>query len=68
VISGVVFGLVALGHVARLVYHWPIQIGDWPPVPDWSSWGIVVVAGILCIWAFWLLCGSCCRTSTTSTP
>jgi hypothetical protein len=66
-ISGVIFGLVALAHLARLVYHWPVQVGDWT-IPVGPSWGGLVVAGILSLWAFWLLCPACCRGSTTTAP
>jgi hypothetical protein len=45
-----------------------VQIGD-RPLPDWSSWAGAVGAGILCIWAFWLLCGvCCCHSCKTETP
>ena len=29
VISGVIFALGAIGHLARLAYHLPVQIGEW---------------------------------------
>jgi len=58
VISGVFFGLVAIGHLARLVYHLPVRIGEWT-VPTWPTWVALVVAGILSIWAFSLLCNKC---------
>ena len=41
VISGVVFGVVAIGHLARLAYHLPVQIGEWN-APMWPSWPGVV--------------------------
>jgi hypothetical protein len=58
VISGVIFGLVAFAHLARLVYHLPVQIGEWT-APMWPSWGGLVVAGVLSLWAFSLLCPKC---------
>jgi hypothetical protein len=50
-ISGVIFGIVALVHVARLAYGWPAEVAGWA-VPLWVSWAGMVVAGALCIWAF----------------
>ncbi|MGA2066668.1 MAG: hypothetical protein ABSG86_16955 [Thermoguttaceae bacterium] len=67
-ISGVIFLIVTVLHALRLVYKVPVQIGD-RPLPDWSSWAGAVGAGILCIWAFWLLCGvCCCHSCKTETP
>ena len=54
VISGVIFGLVALAHLFRVIYQMPVQVGDWA-FPVWLSWGGLVVAGVLCVWAFRLL-------------
>lgn len=53
-ISGSIFGLVALVHLLRLVNHWPFQLGPWP-LPVWVSWFGAVVAACLCLWAFRLL-------------
>ena len=51
VISGVVFGLVAVGHLIRAALQLPAQVGT-TPVPMWVSWAAVVIAGGLCFWAF----------------
>ena len=51
VLSGLLFGAVALAHLLRLVYGWAAQINAWG-VPLWVSWVGLVVAGVLCIWAF----------------
>lgn len=53
-ISGVVFGAVALVHVIRLLLDWPARVADWA-VPIWISWIAVFGAGALCIWAFRLV-------------
>jgi hypothetical protein len=53
-ISGVVFGVVALLHVARLLLGWPAQIADWA-VPLWISWLAFPAAGLLSVWAFRLV-------------
>jgi len=53
VISGALFGLIALLHAVRLVLHWPAQVGSWD-VPFWVSWLGILLPGGLCIWAFLL--------------
>ncbi len=54
-ISGVIFGLVAVLHLLRLIYHTPIQAGTLGAVPMWVSWAGLVVAAILCVWGLGLL-------------
>ena len=49
--SGVVFGLIALGHGIRAALQVPAQVGS-TSIPIWVSWVAVVVAGALCVWAF----------------
>lgn len=51
IISGSIFGFVALGHLCRSVSHWPIRIGTWE-APLWVSWPALAVAATLSIWAF----------------
>ena len=53
-ITGVVFGLIALVHAARLILDWPAQVAGWV-VPIWISWLAILVAGALCAWAFRLV-------------
>ena len=50
-ISGVVFGVIALGHGLRAALQVPAQLGS-TSIPIWASWVAVVVAGVLCVWAF----------------
>ena len=50
-ISGVVFGLIALGHGIRAALQVSVQLGG-TSIPIWVSWVAVVVAGALCVWAF----------------
>ena len=50
-ISGVVFGLIALGHGIRAALQVPVQLGS-TSIPMWVSWVAVVVAGVFCVWAF----------------
>ena len=51
VVSGVVFGVVAVLQAVRALYQWPLQLAGFD-VPIWPSWVAVVVAGALCAWAF----------------
>jgi hypothetical protein len=51
VVSGVLFGVVAVLQAVRALYQWPVQIAGFD-VPMWASWVAVVVAGVLCVWAF----------------
>jgi hypothetical protein len=51
IVSGVVFGAVALVQLVRAVNQWSVQIGSFN-VPVWASWIAAVFAGSLCIWAF----------------
>ena len=51
VVSGVVFGFVALAQLLRAVNQVSIQIGS-VEIPVWASWVAVVVAGGMCAWAF----------------
>ncbi|MEO7043354.1 MAG: hypothetical protein ABI035_13915 [Gemmatimonadaceae bacterium] len=50
-VSGVIFGLVALLQAFRALAQWPVQLGP-ISVPVWFSWLAAVVAGGLCVWAF----------------
>jgi hypothetical protein len=50
-VSGVVFGIVALGQALRAFNALPVHVGSFA-VPVWASWIATVGAGSLCIWAF----------------
>ena len=53
-VSGIIFGLVALFHALRLVFHWEVRLRS-QEIPMWLSViGFVAAAG-MCVWAFWLL-------------
>ncbi len=41
--AGVIFLLIALGHLSRLVFRWRVLIGDFP-VPFWVNWVALFVA------------------------
>ena len=51
IISGVIFGLVALMHLARSVNDWMFQIGPFL-IEQWMSYAGFVFAAALSIWAF----------------
>jgi len=56
VVSGLLFGAVALLHLLRLIYGWPAAVGTMS-MPLWVSALGLVVAGGLCLWAFALTRG-----------
>jgi len=49
-VSGIIFGIVAVVQAVRALNHWAVQVGP-ISVPVWFSWVAVVVAGGLCAWA-----------------
>lgn len=51
VVSGVVFGLMALAQLLRAVNQVTVQTGS-AEIPVWVSWVAVVVTGGMCAWAF----------------
>jgi hypothetical protein len=44
VLAGVIFALVAVGHLLRIYMDWSVVIGGWA-APMWLSWIAVAVAG-----------------------
>lgn len=50
-VSGIVFALVALGHLLRLLGRWPLLVAG-RPVPVLVSALVAVAAGALAIWAW----------------
>lgn len=55
-ISGLLFGLVAIGHLVRVVRRWPLLIAGYP-VPALASLVVLVVTGLMAVWAWRLLSG-----------
>ena len=51
VVSGSVFGFVAVAQAARAVLALPAHVGSFE-IPVWASWIAALVAGGLCAWAF----------------
>ena len=50
IISGVIFALVALGHLLRVLNGWDFVLGPWS-LPLWFSWGATLVPAALAVWA-----------------
>jgi len=50
VISGAIFGLVAVGHILRVTFNWSFAIGGWS-APMTASWIALFGAAALCAWA-----------------
>ena len=51
VVSGALFGVVAVLQAVRALNQWPLRVGPLD-IPVWASWIGMVVAGSLCAWAF----------------
>ena len=56
IVSGIIFGLVTVGQLARLTFQIPVQVGQLN-VPIWPSFIGLAVALTLCVWAIRLLRG-----------
>lgn len=50
VVSGCLFTLVALVHLVRAIYGWPVVVADWE-VPISVSWVAFVLTASLALWA-----------------
>jgi hypothetical protein len=55
-VSGVLFALVALGHLVRVLAHWPLLIGG-RPLPALASLVVALAAGAMSVWAWRTLAG-----------
>jgi uncharacterized membrane protein YbhN (UPF0104 family) len=53
-VSGALFGLIAIGHLLRLLYRVPAELGQWV-VPLWISVIGLLLPAALAIWAFRLV-------------
>ena len=51
IVSGIIFGIVALLQAARAVADVPVRVGS-TDIPVFASWIAALVAGALCAWAF----------------
>ena len=50
-VSALLFTVVALAHLTRLAYGWPVQV-DNAVVPMLVSWVGLAVPGVLAVWGF----------------
>ncbi len=55
-VSGTLFGLIAFGHLLRLLYRTPAEVAQWV-VPLWVSVIGFVLPAALALWAFRLVRG-----------
>jgi hypothetical protein len=53
-VSATLFGLIALGHLVRLLFRVPAELGNWV-VPLWVSVIGLLLPAALAIWAFRLV-------------
>jgi hypothetical protein len=45
-VTGAIFAVIALIHLARIFFGWHVTIGGWT-VPMWMSWiGFIVASGL----------------------
>jgi hypothetical protein len=51
VVSGIVFGLVAIAQAVRAFNQWPLQVGQFQ-IPVGVSWVVCAISAALCTWAF----------------
>jgi hypothetical protein len=51
VVSGMLFGLIAVGQAVRALNQWPLIVAG-VDVPVWMSWAAAAVMGSMCVWAF----------------
>lgn len=54
IVTGTLFGIVALVHLLRLINQWPLILGSWS-APMSISWAGLIVTGCLCVWSFRLM-------------
>ena len=53
-LTGTIFAIVAILHLLRLINLWPVQVGA-ISIPIWLSCVALLIASVLCVWAFLLL-------------
>ncbi len=46
VLAGAIFALIALGHLSRLAFQWPILLGGWS-VPLWANGAAMLLFAFL---------------------
>jgi hypothetical protein len=66
-LSGVLFALVALGHLVRVLARWPLLIAGYP-LPALASLVVLVVTAAMSVWAWRLLTGPPATVESASKP
>jgi hypothetical protein len=66
-LSGVLFALVALGHLVRVLARWPLLIAGYP-LPALASLGVLLVTAAMSVWAWRLLTGPAATVDSASKP
>ena len=51
IISGILFTIIALGHLARVFLMWDVMVAA-TSIPQWVSIVAIVVAGAMAVWNF----------------
>ena len=51
VVSGAIFGFMALAQLLRAINQVPAHVGS-IEIPVWGSWIAVVLFASMCVWAF----------------
>jgi hypothetical protein len=51
ILTGCIFTVVGVGHLLRLLFAMPIEVGGWT-LPMWISWLGFPAALALAVWAF----------------
>lgn len=54
IVSGIIFGIVAIGHGFRLATELVVKLGEWN-IPMIASWGGMLIALTLSAWSIMLL-------------
>ena len=53
-VSGLVFGLAAVGHLLRVIRRWPLLVAG-HPIPAIASLIVAVIASAMALWAWRVL-------------
>ena len=50
-LASAIFLLIAVGHLSRIVFKWPVVIGGWA-VPFWANWAAMLLFACLAYLGF----------------
>ena len=48
-VASIIFAVFAIGHIARLVTHSKVTVGNLT-IPMQASWIALIIAALLCLW------------------